>query len=255
MDLDLSGQAALITGGGTGIGLGIARQLLSQGATVVLAGRRAEVLAQAQATLNVGARCATEVLDIVDAAACSNLIRRLGAADGPTAGKLGILINNAGQDLLMPLAAAKPEAIEATVRTNLTGTLFLTRAAIPLLARAKPQGVILSIASAAGLTGVAGRSVYAATKAGLIGLTQSLALELAGRKIRVNALAPGVVNTELNTQAMAQLDESQRQAIVAAHPLGLGEVVDVAQAAGFLCAPAARWITGQILAVDGGMTA
>lgn len=255
MNLDLTGQAALVTGGATGIGLAIARQLLAQGATVVLASRKREVLEKAQAELNAGARCSVAVLDIADGKACGDLIRALAKADGLTGGRLNVLVNNAGIDLLMPLSAAKVEAIEATVRTNLTGTLLLTRAAIPLLSKNKAGGAILTISSATGLQAASGRVVYAATKAGLHGMTQSLAVELASRKIRVNAIAPGVVNTALNAEAMARLDEPQRAAIVAAHPLGLGEPADVAGLAGFLASPAGRWITGQIIAVDGGLTA
>ncbi|HTL51511.1 MAG TPA: SDR family NAD(P)-dependent oxidoreductase [Planctomycetota bacterium] len=255
MHIDLTGQVALITGGATGIGLAIARQLLAQGAHVVLASRKRAALEQALVELDAGALCSIETLDIANPKSCTDVIRSVGSANGPTGGRLNILINNAGVDLLMPLSAAKPEAIEATVRTNLTGTLLLTRAAIPLLTKTKDNLAIVTVASAAGLKGASGRTVYAATKAGLIGMTQSLALELAPRKIRVNAVAPGVVNTALNAEAMAQLDEAQRAAIVAAHPLGLGEPADVASLVGFLASPAAKWITGQTVAVDGGLTA
>lgn len=258
MNLDLSGRTALITGGATGIGLGIARELLEQGATVVLASRTREALEKARAELNAGERCHVETLDITDAKACTDLIRALGKPEGPAAaagGRLDILIHNAGVDLLMPLDVAKVEAIDATVRTNVFGALVLTRAAISLLSRNKAGGAIVSVSSAAGLKGARGRTVYAATKAALHGMTQSLAVELASRRIRVNAVAPGVVNTDLNVRAMSRLNEAQVKAIEAAHPLGLGEVADVAALVGFLVSPAARWITGQVIAIDGGLTA
>ncbi|MGH7142639.1 MAG: SDR family NAD(P)-dependent oxidoreductase [Planctomycetota bacterium] len=255
MNLDLTGRTALVTGGATGIGLGIARQLLDQGAAVVLASRSAEALAQARETLGAPERIRVELCDIGDAAACAALIRTLAQPHPAGGGRLDILINNAGVDLLSPLSAARIEAIDAAVRTNLCGALYLTRAAIPLMTKGKSGGAILSIASAAALRGAVGRAVYAATKAALIGLTRSLAVELAPRNIRVNAVAPGVVNTELNARAMAQLDADRAAAIAAQHPLGLGEVADVAQLCGFLVSPAARWITGQTVAVDGGLSA
>jgi NAD(P)-dependent dehydrogenase (short-subunit alcohol dehydrogenase family) len=158
-------------------------------------------------------------------------------------------------DLLMPLDIAKVEAIDAVVRTNVYGALVLTRAAIPLMARNKTGGAIVAVSSSAGLRGARGRVVYSATKAALHGMTQSLALELAPRRIRVNAVAPGVVNTPMHARAMARLNEAQVKAIEASHPLGIGEVADVASLVGFLVSPAARWITGQVIAIDGGLTA
>lgn len=257
MNLDLSGQTALVTGGGTGIGLGIARALLDQGAMVVLASRTRETLEQARAELNAGARCHVEALDITDAKACSDLVRAIGKAEGSAAaagGRLDILVHNAGTDMLMPLDIAKVEAIDAMVRTNVYGALVLSRAAIPLMGRNKAGGAIVSVSSSAGLRGARGRVVYSATKAALHGMTRSLALELAPRRIRVNAVAPGVVNTAMHARAMAKLNEAQIKAIEASHPLGTGDVTDVASLVGFLVSPAARWITGQVIAIDGGLT-
>ncbi|HEV8156149.1 MAG TPA: 3-oxoacyl-[acyl-carrier-protein] reductase [Gaiellales bacterium] len=244
---ELDGRVALVTGGSRGIGAAICTELAAAGAEVAVNYAR-------------DASAATAVCDAVGAAGGSAhpVQGDVSTAEGAAAlvaavegdiGPIAMLVNNAGitrDDLIMRLS---DEDWRSVIDTNLGGAFFTCRAlSRPMLKRR--AGVIVNITSIVGVHGNAGQSNYAASKAGLIGLTKSLAKELGGRGIRVNAIAPGYIATEL-TDA---LPDQAREAILGGTPLGrLGEPADVARAVRFLCSDAAGFITGDVLAVDGGL--
>jgi 3-oxoacyl-[acyl-carrier protein] reductase len=244
---ELDGRVALVTGGSRGIGAAICGELAAAGAEVAVNYAR-------------DASAATAVFDAVRAAGGSAhpVQGDVSTAEGAAAlvaavegdiGPIAMLVNNAGitrDDLIMRLS---DEDWRSVIDTNLGGAFFTCRAlSRPMLKRR--AGVIVNITSIVGVHGNAGQTNYAASKAGLIGLTKSLAKELGGRGIRVNAIAPGYIATEL-TDA---LPDQAREAILGGTPLGrLGEPADVARAVRFLCSDAAGFITGDVLAVDGGL--
>jgi 3-oxoacyl-[acyl-carrier protein] reductase len=184
--------------------------------------------------------------DMTDAAALEEVVRRVEREVGP----IEALINNAGIAHDGVLATMRPCDVEQLIAVNLTGTLLLTRLVVRhMLVRGR--GVVLSISSIIGLRGYSGLAAYSATKAGLDGMTRALARELGGRNIRVNAIAPGYLETEMT----GKLDEGQKQQIVRRTPLGrLGRPEDVVGTVLFLLSPAASFITGQTLVIDGGIT-
>jgi 3-oxoacyl-[acyl-carrier protein] reductase len=235
---------AVVTGGSRGIGLAIARALAEAGARVAVLGRDGERAAEAAASLpgegHAGLAC--DVGDPQQAAASvAAVLDELGPVD--------ILVNNAGITRDSILLRMKDEEFDDVIATNLKGAFNLTRAVTRGMMKRR-RGVILNISSVVGLTGNAGQANYAASKAGMVGLTKSVAQELASRGVRCNALAPGFIRTDM-TEA---LTDSQVDALTGRIPLGtLGEPEDVAGVARFLVGPEARYITGQVVAVDGGM--
>ncbi len=244
---ELDGRVALVTGGSRGIGAAICAELGTAGATVVVNYARDGAAAEAVVAAIQAAGGAAQARrgDISTAAGATSLVSDVEAEVGPIA----ILVNNAGitrDNLIMKL---DEEDWRAVIDTNLAGAFYTCRAvARPMLKRR--AGTIVNMSSVVGVHGNAGQTNYAASKAGLIGLTKSLAKELGGRGIRVNAIAPGYIATEL-TDA---LPEPARQAILDSTPLKrLGEPHDVARAVRFLVSDAASFITGDVLAVDGGL--
>jgi 3-oxoacyl-[acyl-carrier protein] reductase len=244
---ELDGKVALVTGGSRGIGAAICRELGAAGAGVAVNYARDASAAAAvceQITVAGGAAQAVQG-DVSSADGAAALVAAVESQIGP----IEILVNNAGitrDDLIMRLSE---EDWRDVIDTNLGGAFFTCRAlSRPMLKRR--SGAIVNISSIVGVRGNAGQTNYAASKAGLIGLTKALAKELGGRGIRVNAIAPGYIATEL-TDA---LPDAARDAILANTPLGrLGEPSDVARAVRFLCSDAAAFITGDVLAVDGGL--
>jgi len=244
---ELDGRIALVTGGSRGIGAAICAELGAAGATVVVNYVRDESAAAAVSARVRDAGGRTEAVqgDVSTAEGAAALVSRVESEVGP----IDILVNNAGitrDDLIMRLSE---DDWRMVIDTNLGGAFFTCRAlSRPMLKRR--AGAIVNISSIVGVHGNAGQTNYAASKAGLIGLTKSLAKELGGRGIRVNAIAPGYIATEL-TDA---LPEEARTAILGNTPLGrLGEPDDVARAVRFLVSDAAGFITGDVLAVDGGL--
>ena len=244
---ELDGRVALVTGGSRGIGAAICTELAAAGAEVAVNYARDASAATAvcDAVRAAGGSAHPVQGDVATAEGAAELVAAVEGDIGPIA----VLVNNAGitrDDLIMRLS---DEDWRSVIDTNLGGAFFTCRAlSRPMLKRR--AGVIVNITSIVGVHGNAGQSNYAASKAGLIGLTKSLAKELGGRGIRVNAIAPGYIATEL-TDA---LPDQAREAILGGTPLGrLGEPADVARAVRFLCSDAAGFITGDVLAVDGGL--
>jgi 3-oxoacyl-[acyl-carrier protein] reductase len=243
-DRELEGQVALVTGGSRGIGAAVCAELGRAGAEVVVNYTANADAAEAVRTAIGGSAHAVRG-DISTMEGATGLVEQVESEIGPIA----ILVNNAGitrDNLIMKLAE---EDWRSVIDTNLGGAFFTCRAvARPMLKRR--AGAIVNMSSVVGVHGNAGQTNYAASKAGLIGLTKSLAKELGGRGIRVNAVAPGYISTEL-TDA---LPEPAREAILKSTPLGrLGTTDDVARAVRFLVSDAAAFVTGHVLAVDGGL--
>ncbi len=243
---DFEGRIALVTGASQGIGRACALELARAGATVVLAARNEIKLAEAVEEIQgAGGEAEAIPLDL----ASEESIKSVAKSVVESFGKVEILVNNAGitRDGLM--LRMKREDWDDVLRTNLTGAFLLTQALLSPMLKNR-WGRIVNITSVVGRTGQAGQVNYAASKAGLIGLTRSMARELASRAITVNAVAPGYIETPMT----AVLDEKQRAAMIAAIPLGRpGTDLEIAQAVKFLASDAAAYITGHVLDVNGGM--
>ena len=245
MGFDLSGRTAFVTGATSGLGRRFAKVLAEAGADVAIAGRRAERLADLKSEIEgLGRKCAAVPLDVTDVSAIPRAFDAVEAALGP----VHVLVNNAGMSREGPAAEIAPVDFDAVMGTNLRAPLFLAQAAAPLLKQTR--GVIVNITSVVGAAGNAGQANYAAAKAGVVGMTKSLARELGSRNITVNCVAPGFIDTDM-TRA---LSEQQRELLLRQVPLGrLGQRDDVANAVLFLASNLADYITGQVLVVDGGM--
>jgi 3-oxoacyl-[acyl-carrier protein] reductase len=240
---DLTGKCALVTGASGGIGGAIARALHAQGAAVTLAGTRREALEALAGAL--GSRCWVETAQLADPAAPDALVKAAEAAMG----QVDILINNAGLTRDGLALRMKDEDWGAVIEVNLTATFRLARAVLRGMMKRR-AGRIIGITSVVGVTGNAGQVNYAASKAGMIGMTKALALEIAARNVTVNCIAPGFVTTAM-TDA---LSDEQRAKAAAAVPVGrFGTPAEVAAAAVFLASDEAAYITGHTLHVNGGI--
>ncbi|UUV28399.1 SDR family oxidoreductase [Amycolatopsis roodepoortensis] len=238
----LDGKVALVTGGTRGIGLATARALAEAGATVVLTGRDEAKAKEAAAAAGAASGLA---LDVTDAKAVSTLIRGVAKEHG----KLDIVVANAGimEDAL--LGMIREELVDTTLSTNVAGTLHTVQAAARAMMR-KKTGAIVVLASIVGEHGSAGQTVYAASKAAVANIARSAAKELGRSGIRVNAVAPGVIDTDLTSG----LTEDAKAENIGKTPLGrLGTPEDVANAIRFLVSDDASFITGQVLGIDGGL--
>lgn len=234
----LEGKTALVTGGSRGIGRAVALELARAGATVTIGYRSGVEEAEAVAAETGGRAVQADVGDPDEA-------RRL----VEEAGELDILVNNAGLTRDGLIARMSDEDWRVVLATNLGGAFFTSRAVARSMMRRR-SGAIVNVTSIVGLHGNAGQTNYAASKAGIVGLTKSLARELGSRGVRANAVAPGYVNTRLTNV----LPEELRAAMLAATPLErLGEPEDIAHAVRFLCSEEAAFITGEVLLVDGGL--
>ncbi|MBA2442457.1 MAG: 3-oxoacyl-[acyl-carrier-protein] reductase [Rubrobacter sp.] len=243
----MQGRVAVVTGGGRGIGRAIAVKLAREGAKVAVSYRANDEAAKETAALvrDAGAECEVFRGDVASAGDVAALFEGVEAAFG----KPEILVNNAGttRDNIM-LRMKEPE-FDEVMETNLKGAYLCTQAVLRSMVRAR-WGRIINISSVVGILGNAGQANYAASKAGLLGLTRSVAREVAARGITVNAVAPGYVETELT----GGLEESVKDQIRGQIPMGrFGEAEEVAEMVAFLAGEGAGYITGQTLAVDGGM--
>jgi 3-oxoacyl-[acyl-carrier protein] reductase len=241
---DLTGKAALVTGATGGIGEAIARALHARGASVTLTGRREAELARVAEALG-GERVIVAPADLSDASAPAALVERVEGAFGA----LDILVNNAGFTRDMLALRMGDADWNAVLEVDLNAPFRLARAALRGMMKRR-QGRIVSIASIVGVTGNAGQANYAAAKAGLIGMSKSLAQEVATRGVTVNVVAPGFVKTAM-TDA---LPEAARTALLSRIPTGrMGAPEDVAAAVVYLSSAEAGWVTGQTIHVNGGM--
>ena len=240
---DLSGQTALVTGASGGIGGAIARGLHSQGAQVMVAGTRRDALGTLAAEL--GERAHIGLADLADPAAADRLVRDAERAMG----RVDILVNNAGVTRDALALRMDDESWRIVVEVNLTAAFRLTRAALRGMIRRR-HGRVIGVASVVAITGNAGQANYAAAKSAMIGMSKSVAAEIAGRGITVNCIAPGAIATAMTEKLTAE----QRARLLGAIPAGrFGAPEDVAAAVIFLASPEAGYITGQTLHVNGGM--
>ncbi|MBD5529831.1 MAG: 3-oxoacyl-[acyl-carrier-protein] reductase [Lachnospiraceae bacterium] len=244
---ELAGRIALVTGASRGIGRGIAKKLASLGATVLVNYNGSEEKARAVAAeiVSDGGKAQCVGCDVSDFAACGSMIEEIIKEYG----RVDILVNNAGvtrDNLIMRMSE---EDYDRVLDTNLKGAFNTIRHLSKHFLKQR-SGKIVNISSVSGVLGNAGQANYSASKAGLIGLTKSVARELASRGVCVNAVAPGFIDTDM-TQA---LSEKAREAGVAAVPMGkMGSVEDIAETVAFLAGDRSNYITGQVICVDGGM--
>jgi 3-oxoacyl-[acyl-carrier protein] reductase len=240
---ELGGKTALVTGASGGIGGAVARALHAQGATVALSGTRVEPLEALKAAL--GDRAHVLRCDLGDAAATEKLVPDAEAA----LGKLDILVNNAGLTRDTLALRMKDDDWQKVIDVNLTAGFRLARAALRGMMKRR-WGRIVGITSIVGVTGNPGQANYAASKAGMIGMTKALAAEVASRNITVNCVAPGFIETAMT----GALTEAQKAALLGRIPAGrLGAAADVAAAVVYLSSEEAAYVTGQTLHVNGGM--
>lgn len=248
LERNLKGRVAIVTGGGRGIGREIALRLAQEGVHSALFDVQQEALDKTIGELQAtGARAEGLVVDVTDFSSVTAAVQKV----LDSFGRLDILINNAGVTRDKLLLRMTVQEWDLVLNVNLKGTFHCTKAVAPILLKAR-AGRIVNIASIIGLIGNAGQANYAASKAGIIGLTKATAKELAGRGITCNAIAPGFIQTDM-TQV---LPEEIKQAMLKQIPLStFGQPADVAEAVAFLASDQARYITGHTLVVDGGMTA
>ena len=247
MTRSLEGKVAWVTGSARGIGKAIARALAEQGASLAVTDIEGDVARTTAAELaeDFGVKALAASLDVTDTTGIDSFIKQIKT----DLGELSILVNNAGITRDGLLIRMTDDDWARVLQVNLTGTFLCTRAAAKVMMRAR-SGKIINIASVVGMTGNAGQANYASSKAGVIGLTKSTAKELAARGIRVNAVAPGYIATEM-TQG---LPEDAKQEFLKGIPLGtVGRPEDVASVVTFLASSASDYITGQVIRVDGGM--
>lgn len=243
----LEGQVALVTGASRGIGRAVACHLACAGAWVFVnfvrdAAAGAETVRQIRSK---GGRAEEVMFDVADAAAVQAAI----AGIGERTGRLDILVNNAGVTIDNLVVRLKPEEWEQVMAVNLRGTFTCTRAALRLMLRAR-YGRIVNLSSVIGLMGNTGQSAYAAAKAGVIGFTKAMAREVAARRITVNAVAPGLIETGM----AAHLPETQRSEYLSVIPAGrFGTADEVADVVTFLVRPESGYITGQVIGINGGL--
>jgi 3-oxoacyl-[acyl-carrier protein] reductase len=242
-DAGLAGKVAIVTGGGRGIGRAIVETLAAAGMTVAFTYREnaaaaADVVAASPSTISA------EPVDVRDSAACAAFVEKV----VDRAGQIHLLVNNAGIIRDNTLAMMEDEDVRAVLETNVTGAFNMSRAVVPYMVSAR-KGRIVNVSSVAGEKGGRGQTNYAASKGAINAFTRSLAVELAPRNITVNAVAPGVIETEMS-RAVREMAGEQAMSRILLRRFGRAE--DVACAVWFLASRYADYITGQILNVDGG---
>lgn len=243
-----AGKSAIVTGATRGIGKSIALELAKRGANVAFNyARSAEEAERLKAEIEAaGVKCYAAQCDVANTEASADFVKQAGTAFGT----IDFLINNAGITRDTLILRMKEDDWDAVVDTNLKGAWNFSKAVLRPMMKNEAGGSILNVSSISGVVGMLGQSNYSASKAGMIGLTKSLAKEIASRKITVNALALGLIETEMASEMNAEF----REKILAQIPLGrLGNVQEVAEIACFLLSDSARYITGQVIQPDGGL--
>jgi NAD(P)-dependent dehydrogenase (short-subunit alcohol dehydrogenase family) len=245
LSFSLKGKTALVTGGGTGIGLAISQAFVEAGARVILTGRRESVLQEA--AQNLGKHAIYHVGDLSQVETIPTLVAAMAKDEAP----INILVNNAGVNAKKPALEVTDEDFDRIVQTNLNGLFALTREVARSMAT-RGGGAILNITSMTALYGLPKVPAYSAAKAAVLGLTRALAVEWAPHHIRVNALAPGFIFSEMTDKALNS-DPERKRRVLERTPMGrMGQPEEIAAAAVFLCSDAASFITGVNLPVDGG---
>jgi 3-oxoacyl-[acyl-carrier protein] reductase len=244
IDAGLSDGVAIVTGGSRGIGRAIVELLAAAGMDVVLSYRQDAVAAAEVVATGHGLRITAEPLDVRDAAACTAFVEKV----VDRTGRVDLLVNNAGVIRDNPLTIIDEEELRVVMETNMTGTFNMARAVAPHMISAR-RGKIINISSVAGEKGGRGQTNYAASKGAINGFTRSLAVELAPRGITVNAVAPGVIETEMSREVRERAANEVLSRILLRR---IGRPADVAYAVWFLASRYADYITGEILHVDGG---
>ena len=245
--MNLTGKNALVTGGSRGIGKAVCLELARQGANVAVnyAGRAQAAEEVAAACRELGVEAFAVQADVADAAAVDAMVKEVAARFG----RVDILVNNAGITRDKLALQMKEEDFDAVLDTNLKGAFLCMKAVYRPMMKQR-YGRIINLSSVVGLRGNAGQANYAASKAGLIGMSKSIAKELASRGVTVNLVAPGFIDTEMT----AVLPEAAREALLKSIPMArLGQPEEVARAVAFFAAEESGYITGQVLCVDGGM--
>lgn len=242
---DLSGKIALVTGGGTGLGLGMAKAFVDSGARVVITGRREQVLKEA--CEKIGNNCIYRSNDIRDLKSLPELVLDIEGNIGP----IDILVNNAGINLKKNALDVTNDEFQDIIQTNLVGLFALTREVARKMVERK-KGSIIMITSMAAMYGLSQVSAYAASKSALLGLTRVLASDLSSSNVRVNAIAPGFIESPMLLKAL-DADPSRKRRILERTPMNqFGTPEDIAAAAVYLASDASRFVTGVNLPVDGG---
>jgi len=238
---------ALVTGASRGIGAAIAVKLAGDGWSIAVVCRKERELAEEVASLcrNCGVQAEAYAADVSREEDCRQLVEAVRTALGP----ITLLVNNAGMNRDGLCLRMSREQFTSVIDTNLTGTFLMCRSVLPDMIKAR-QGRIINITSVAGLYGNAGQVNYAASKAGVIGLTRSLSKEVASRQVTVNAVAPGLIETDMTAAMPDKIREQAKEAIALGR---LGKPEEVAGLVAYLASPAAAYITGQIIEISGGL--
>jgi len=248
---DLQNKLIVITGASSGIGRECALLFDRRGAILCLLGRDQDRLQETLAQTKNSHNHLCISVDLIDYVEVVETVKRVVNARGPICG----IVNSAGISTTLPLNATSPEKMEYFLRTNVVGPVNLTRHFLKQNSFSNKGGSVVFISSVMGIAGEKGKTLYALTKGALISSVKSMAIELAARRIRVNSVSPGVVDTPMSNSAVYSRDEEALNRIRLLHPLGLGLPIDVANTCLFLMSDASRWITGTNIIVDGGYLA